>query len=619
MVLPSRFSERALSFALDVARRPRVACRAIVLALVFGTGARLVAGPPGSIAQSAVVPQLIADPNLLLQTRYPDAGGAISVYARNPWDMQVFNGRIYFAYGNAYDNTGPTPIISYDPGNLATPFVTEFTTDAEQLTRYRIIGGQLVAPDHDPTEDQALGNFYRKEPAGWVKHRTIPGGVHNEDLYSFQGRLFAAIQEGLVPGATDVQISDDNGLTWQNIRLTGGVFTMPTFLVPTLFELAGNLYASSVFGVSTLWRYEGGNSFTQLSSATAEGMFPNTAKPPPLYVERWVPFAGQMVYLGVKSDPDDPLDWLPVGLYSATDVATAQKIALPGAGVAWDLVVSPGSGFPQTLYVLANNAISATQNVVTVYAATANGNLTSVPPLTPLFSFTLSDGSFARSFEVLNGDFYFGVGGSKASPPPSTGSLLRVQQSALPASPTATATSTLPPPATDTATATATLTTTPTSTLSPSPISTPSGTPTPTATPTRTAAPTATRTATASSLPTASATPFAQPNVSVQVAPSSGSLLTTLTARDAGCGNNTLNRRLVALRFTRLTNATVDVPGVGTITAPSATPIAIPGQPATFTLTVRRGVAGQASTVALVVTDGCGDWPTFVGGGPNAF
>jgi hypothetical protein len=28
---------------------------------------------------------------------------------------------------------------------------------------------------------------------------------------------------------------------------------------------------------------------------------------------------------------------------------------------------------------------------------------------------------------------------------------------------------------------------------------------------------------------------------------------------------------------------------------------------------------GQASTVELVVTDGCGDWPTFVGGGPNAF
>ena len=37
------------------------------------------------------------------------------------------------------------------------------------------------------------------------------------------------------------------------------------------------------------------------------------------------------------------------------------------------------------------------------------------------------------------------------------------------------------------------------------------------------------------------------------------------------------------------------------------------------TLTVRRVTDGQASTVELVVTDGCGDWPTFVGGGPNAF
>jgi hypothetical protein len=27
----------------------------------------------------------------------------------------------------------------------------------------------------------------------------------------------------------------------------------------------------------------------------------------------------------------------------------------------------------------------------------------------------------------------------------------------------------------------------------------------------------------------------------------------------------------------------------------------------------------QAATVQLVVTDACGEWPTFVGGGPSAF
>jgi hypothetical protein len=34
---------------------------------------------------------------------------------------------------------------------------------------------------------------------------------------------------------------------------------------------------------------------------------------------------------------------------------------------------------------------------------------------------------------------------------------------------------------------------------------------------------------------------------------------------------------------------------------------------------LNRLTAGQAATVELVVTDGCGDWLTFVGGGPGAF
>jgi hypothetical protein len=99
--------------------------------------------------------------------------------------------------------------------------------------------------------------------------------------------------------------------------------------------------------------------------------------------------------------------------------------------------------------------------------------------------------------------------------------------------------------------------------------------------------------------------------------PSTGQLQATLVARDAGCPQG--NNKLIALRFTKLTNATVDVPGVGTITTASNTPIPLPGQPAAISLTVHRVTAGQAVTAELTVTDGCGDWPTFVGGGASAF
>src|SRR5262249_22901605 len=118
--------------------------------------------------------------------------------------------------------------------------------------------------------------------------------------------------------------------------------------------------------------------------------------------------------------------------------------------------------------------------------------------------------------------------------------------------------------------------------------------------------------------PLPTATPPPRPNVGVQTAPSSasGSLRVTLTARDAGCP---ANNQLHALRFTRLANATVDVPGVGRISAPTAAPIALPDRPSSVTLTVGRVESGQTTTVEAIVTDGCGDWPTFLGAGPTAF
>jgi uncharacterized repeat protein (TIGR01451 family)/CSLREA domain-containing protein len=123
----------------------------------------------------------------------------------------------------------------------------------------------------------------------------------------------------------------------------------------------------------------------------------------------------------------------------------------------------------------------------------------------------------------------------------------------------------------------------------------------PTPTPTRTAIP----------------TPYPQPNVGVQVAPSGGVLQATITARNAGCAQG--NSQLFALQFTALTNATVDVATAPVTVVSAPTTVPLPGHPAQMGLTVRRVDAGQGATVQLTVTDGCGDWPTFIGGGPAVF
>ena len=45
----------------------------------------------------------------------------------------------------------------------------------------------------------------------------------------------------------------------------------------------------------------------------------------------------------------------------------------------------------------------------------------------------------------------------------------------------------------------------------------------------------------------------------------------------------------------------------------------VPLSGAQAALTLQRTTAGQAAIVHFEVTDGCGGWPTFAGGGPSAF
>jgi hypothetical protein len=219
-----------------------------------------------------------------------------------------------------------------------------------------------------------------------------------------------------------------------------------------------------------------------------------------------------------------------------------------------------------------------------------------------------------------NNQVDFAAAGTTLATPTPTATLTRTP------TPTPTATPTRTPTVTHTATATRTLTATPTSTPSPTatrtPTATPSTTATATLTQTATPPPTATSTATAppgppTRTPTRTATPYARPNLGVQVAPDTTSHLlhVTLTARDAACAPD---NQLQALRVTGLANATVSVPGVGTVAAASATPIPLAALPPTLSLTVQRLNAGQPTTVGLIVTDGCGDWPTFIGAGPGA-
>jgi hypothetical protein len=102
-----------------------------------------------------------------------------------------------------------------------------------------------------------------------------------------------------------------------------------------------------------------------------------------------------------------------------------------------------------------------------------------------------------------------------------------------------------------------------------------------------------------------------RPPVRVTTAPRGPGLLEVTVA--ATGANNTLRE----VRFGQPSNALVDVPN-----GPAASRAAFAHAPRdaspTLTFTVRRAAAG-ATTVPIVVADRCGEWPTLVGGGADAF
>jgi hypothetical protein len=142
-----------------------------------------------------------------------------------------------------------------------------------------------------------------------------------------------------------------------------------------------------------------------------------------------------------------------------------------------------------------------------------------------------------------------------------------------------------------------------------------------TPTPTSVAVATATFTPTAGGTPTATATVgvpvVCAPRPPVRVAVTRGvpgQFQATLTATSNSTGGT---NAIVALTFGAIRNAMVQVVGVGP--AQSGQRIAVAAGTQAVTLGVTRVVAGQTVFVPVVVTDACGDWRTFVGGGPGAF
>lgn len=190
--------------------------------------------------------------------RYPEG-----ISARTPWDMAIFDDKLYIGSGDYDKNSGPVDMWCYDIDNNT--WSNSGTLPEEEIDRFCIIDSKLTVPGIDPQEDWTLGNYYVLENNRWVKHRNINGGLHTFDLVEFDGMIFAGL--GVLSGSYPIVCSKDGGKTFDSIALQKNGADIDTagsqnVRIYDLFVFDGKLYATFMYGDSEitydLYRYENG-------------------------------------------------------------------------------------------------------------------------------------------------------------------------------------------------------------------------------------------------------------------------------------------------------------------------------------------------------------------------
>jgi uncharacterized repeat protein (TIGR01451 family) len=105
-----------------------------------------------------------------------------------------------------------------------------------------------------------------------------------------------------------------------------------------------------------------------------------------------------------------------------------------------------------------------------------------------------------------------------------------------------------------------------------------------------------------------------RPRIGVSTLVVSGRLQVTLSTNIAG---NTVQSVRFGTNTRSPVHALVDLPDGRTGLSGAMTVQPNPGS-ASYTFWIRRDAAGQPTTVPLIVTNACGTWETFVGGGTGA-
>ena len=279
------------------------------------------------------------------------------IYSRNIWDMQLYNNKIYIGAGNSSNigpssNSGRVPIYSLNPSN--DKFTYEYTVAEEQVNIFKVYDNTLYIPGHDATQKWDFGNFYTKQYGKWKKYRTIPDALHVYDILKSDNKLYVALG---IKNSGAIAISEDNGYSWKTI-------IKPSNRIYSLFSLNNKIFINKKDKVIRIK-----NINNQIIFLTAKKHNDHQSLPKKLFITK-----------------------------ENNNKLITKNIKLPKKYI------------PRDILIRSNN--------IFILISTINDNKTEVKVLKYRYNIfnkykeiiSFKYDTFARSFEEVNGNFYFGMG-----------------------------------------------------------------------------------------------------------------------------------------------------------------------------------------------------------------
>lgn len=366
--------------------------------------------------------ELVGNP---LREKYPDGEWS---YARNIWDMEVYGDRLYLGHGNSDNNypaanAGPVDVWSFNA--LTGVFVNEFTVEEEQIERFRIIQDTLVIPGHDPTDGGSKGSLYYQAGDQWVRSQTIPNALHVYDIYRFEDRLFVgkspeaaiAVSSSLEVGWIELQVFDDTlgpsawnvSRVWEFFEIGDRLFLSVQMPVVLAVGTPQNTPAPIILAAPPVYFYEADG----FSAAKADFFVGHDKLKYPLRVARSVEFMDRAIYIGAEVTSFH--NWSPIGLFVADTSLQVSRFMLGHGSLPWDILLEDN-----VLYVLTATQNDRSQGTIVSVVATCD-----LRTWHEVLHFTAN--TFARSFMLYRGDFYFGLGTDADSLSSAAGDILRIK------------------------------------------------------------------------------------------------------------------------------------------------------------------------------------------------